>query len=130
MFCEVAAGDNGVYAVVYQLIEDEMAWFGCKVPGDEKYMLNKGAKKLTAHDMVYNRISNHAIMCFNDKSMVVQCLKSMAVKKILLTDFGSSVPGSPTCSGDKMYSIVGSNIILEVQPNSLFDNENQEVKVN
>ena len=103
-----------------------MSWYGCIIGGQEN-LLNKGSKRLTASDMVYNRESNHIVMCFNDKSFVVQNLGTLCSKKICPSQISSSIPGSPTCLGDKMYSILSTNLIIELDTQELMKREESEI---
>ena len=75
---------------------------------------------MQATDVVHNRETNTFIMCFNDKSFIIQDVESFELPtKLIVKDASKPRLGNPTCLGRSFVAIVDKNVVVEIDSQKL-----------
>ena len=86
-------------------------------------------KRLSASDLVINRITNHVCLNFNDKSYLLQDTGDLSrFKRVELSSSNKAVLGSATCAGDKFYSVFKGHLV-EFDTQKLFESKESSAAI-
>lgn len=77
--------------------------------------------KLSASDLVVNRVTDHAMMCMNNRTYALVDTKSISkVFIVRVPESPSLVPSSPIQIGESFISVFKSGKLMKVNPKDLF----------